>query len=144
MVVEASVVIDRPLDDVWAVFDDPDQQVSWNSDLLEYEPVSGKPGSTGSVSRLTFKRGDGETVLTETIQERKAPQKVVAVYEGMQLPFYLTSNFRAVDDNTTEWSASIEVKLNLMQKALGPLLKGTMTDMAQKMGDDFKAYCESK
>jgi uncharacterized protein YndB with AHSA1/START domain len=144
MVVEASVVIERPLDEVWAVFDDPEQQVDWNSDLLAHEHISGKANEKGAVSRLTFKRGDGETVLTATVLERKAPKKLAAVYEGMQLPFYLTSNFRAIDDDTTEWSAEIEVKLNLVQKALGPLLKGTMTDMAQKMGDDFKSYCESK
>ena len=92
----------------------------------------------------TFKNGDSTRVLTATVLERKAPTKLVSKYEGMQLPFYLTSSFRAVDDGSTEWAAEIEVKLNLMQKALGPLLKGTMSDMARNMGDDFKAYCESR
>jgi uncharacterized protein YndB with AHSA1/START domain len=144
MVVEASVVIERPLGEVWAVFDDPDQQVDWNSDLLEYEHVSGKANQKGAVSQLTFKNGDSTRVLTATVLERNSESKLVSKYEGMQLPFYLTSNFRSVDDGSTEWAAEIEVKLSLMQKALGPLLKGTMTDMAQKMGDDFKAYCESR
>lgn len=144
MVVEANVVIERPLDEVWAVFNDPKLQTEWNSDLLGYERVSGKGNEEGSVSRLTFKRGHGETVLTATVLESKRSAKLIAKYEGMQLPFYLTSNFSAIDDDSTEWAAEIEVKLSLMQKALGPLLKGTMTDMAQKMGDDFKAYCESR
>jgi uncharacterized protein YndB with AHSA1/START domain len=144
MIVEKSVVIDRPLDEVWAIFDDADLQTEWNSDLLDYEPVSGEGNAKGAVSTLTFKRGDGETVLTATVLERKPPHEISAVYEGMQLPFYLSSTFSAVDDDSTEWHAEIEVKLNLMQKALGPLLKGTMSDMAEKMGNDFKAYCESR
>ena len=68
---------------------------------------------------MTFKRGDGETVLTETVLERKAPDEAGFQIRGMQLPFYLTSNFRCHRRESTEWRAEIEVKLNLMQKASG-------------------------
>jgi hypothetical protein len=60
----------------------------------------------------------------------------------MQLPFILSSKFSPLDEDTTEWSAEIEVKLNLVQKALGPVLKGAMSGIAKDMGGDFKKYVE--
>ncbi|MGH2907437.1 MAG: SRPBCC family protein [Solirubrobacterales bacterium] len=144
MVVEHAVVVDRPLDEVWAVFDDPKLQLEWDDNLLTYEQIEGKGNSEGAVQQLTYKRGDGETVLTATVLERSTKKLMVTRYEGMQLPFTITSTFRAIDDDSSEWHAEIEVKLSLLTKALGAVLKGPMTEMAQNMGDGFKKYVESR
>jgi hypothetical protein len=143
MVIEHSVVIERPLDEVWSIFDDPARQVEWQKDLVQYEHLSGRGNGKGSVSRLTFERDGGQTVLTATVEERTPPKRFVAVYEGMQLPFKLTSTFTALSDESSEWHAEIEVRLNLLQKALTPVLKGAMSELAQRNGDGFKRYVES-
>jgi uncharacterized membrane protein len=144
MVVEHAVKINKPIDEVWAIFDQPELQTKWHKPIKSYEHVSGKGNSRGSVARVIYARDSGDTELTVTVDERKAPTHFVATYEGMQLPFVLTSNFSAIDDDVTEWKAEIEVRLSLLQKALGPILKGAMSDLASGMGKDFKKYVESR
>jgi uncharacterized membrane protein len=142
MKVDHSIEINKPFDEVWGVFDDPSHQPKWLDMMKSFKQVKGKGNEKGAVQSVVFARDSGETELTVTILDYKKTGTVVAKYEGMQLPFILTSNFHAIDDDTTEWAAEIEVKLSLIQKALGPVLKGSMNDLAAQMGDDFKKYVE--
>ena len=143
MKVEHSIEIDKPFDEVWGVFDDPSLQPEWLDIMKSFKQVKGKGNAKGAVQKVVFARDSGDLELTVTILDHDPSGTVVAKYEGMQLPFILTSNFHAIDDDTTEWAAEIEVKLNLIQKALGPVLKGSMSDLAAEMGSDFKKYVES-
>jgi carbon monoxide dehydrogenase subunit G len=142
MKVDHSVKIDKPFDEVWATFDDPSHQPKWLDIMKSFKQVKGKGNAKGAVQQVVFSRDSGDTELTVTVLDYDPAGKVVARYEGMQLPFVLTSNFSAIDDDTTEWAAEIEVKLSLIQKPLGPVLKGAMSDLAEKMGSDFKKYVE--
>ncbi|MGH2957980.1 MAG: SRPBCC family protein [Solirubrobacterales bacterium] len=143
MKVEHSIEINKPFDEVWGTFDDPSLQPEWLDIMKSFEQVKGKGNAKGAVQNVVFSRDSGDTELTVTVLDYDPDGVVVARYEGMQLPFILTSTFSAVDDDTTEWAAEIEVKLSLIQKPLGPVLKGAMSDLAEKMGSDFKKYVES-
>jgi uncharacterized membrane protein len=142
MIVEHSVKINKPFDEVWAIFDDPSLQPEWLEMMTSFKQAKGKGNAKGAVQKVTFKRDSGETELTVTILDHDPSGEVVARYEGMQLPFVLSSKFSPLDEDTTEWSAEIEVKLSLIQKALGPVLKGAMGGIAEDMGSDFKKYVE--
>lgn len=143
MVVTESIVIDRPFGEVWAVFDNPSLQPEWLEMMSSFEQVSGDGNSRGAVQRVIFQRSSGETELTVTVLE-SSEGRVKARYEGMQLPFELTSTFHELEDDTTEWECEIDVKLSLLTKALGPVIKGSLSDLAEQMGSDFKTYVESK
>ncbi|MGK2878638.1 MAG: SRPBCC family protein [Solirubrobacterales bacterium] len=144
MIVDHSIIIDRPFDLVWGVFDDPSLQPEWLDMMKSFEQVKGKGNEKGAVQKVVFARESGDTELTVTILDHDPAGQVVAEYEGMQLPFILTSNFVELEDDTTEWAAEIEVKLSFIQKALGPILKGAMGDLAKEMGSDFKKHVESQ
>lgn len=144
MVVEHSVVIDRPFDEVWAIFNEPELQPDWLDMMKSFKQVKGKGNAKGAVQTVVFTRDSGDTELNVTVLKNDGAGHIVARYEGMQLPFVLTSTFSEADDDSTEWHAEIEVKLNLLQKALAPILGGAMRELAENMGDDFKAYVESR
>ena len=144
MVVDHSITIDKPFDEVWSVFNDPELQPEWLDIMTSFEQVKGKGNAKGAVQKVVFARDSGDTELTVTILDHDASGQVVARYDGMQLPFILSSKFSPIDEDTTEWSAEIEVKLSLIQKALGPVLKGAMGGIASDMGSDFKKYVESQ
>ncbi|MBI2690323.1 MAG: SRPBCC family protein [Solirubrobacterales bacterium] len=143
MIVHHSIVIDKPFDEVWAVFDDPSLQPKWLGMMKSFKQVKGMGNEKGALQKVVFTRDSGDTELTVTILDQDPSGHVVARYEGMQLPFVLTSNFVVLDDDSTEWAAEIEVKLSLLQKALTPVLKGAMGDLAKQMGSDFKKYVEA-
>lgn len=144
MEVEHVTVIEKPVEEVWAAFDDPDLLVEWQTRLIGYEQVEGAPDEIGSVSTQTIKRSSGDIELTVTLLDRRDGEFSQSRYEGMQLPFTISNTFTAVDDDTTEWHVVVDVRLNLMQKALGPVLKGPLTELAEKNGEDFKKFVESR
>lgn len=144
MVVEHSVEIDRPFDEVWAIFNEPALQPEWLDMMKSFEQVKGKGNAEGAVQSVVFTRDSGDTELTVTVLKNDGAGHIVTRYEGMQLPFVLTSTFSAAGDDSTQWHAEIEVKLSLLQKALAPILSGAMRELAENMGDDFKRFVESR
>lgn len=144
MEVEHVTVIEKPIEAVWEAFDDPDLLVEWQTRLIDYEQIEGAADEIGSVSKQTIKRSSGDIELTVTLLDRRDGEFSQSRYEGMQLPFTISNTFTAVDDDTTEWHVVVDVRLNLMQKALGPVLKGPLTDLAEKNGEDFKKFVEGR
>lgn len=144
MVVEHAVMIKRPLVEVWAVFDDPDELLEWQDSLVGYERVEGEPGEIGSVSRQIIERSGGETDLTVTLVDRRPPEFSKSQYEGLRLPFTISNTFTAIDGGSTEWHAVLDVRLNLMQKALGPVLKNSLEDLAEQNAENFRRYVERR
>lgn len=130
-------MIERPLDEVWAAFDDPDAMVEWQGNLVAYEQVS------DDVSRQTVRNAGINQELTVTLLEHEAPSLAKSRYEGAQVPFEVTNTFTALGDDSTEWLAVMDLKLNLLTKALGPVLKPVMTELIKRNGRDFKHYVES-
>lgn len=137
MKAEHRVVIDRPIEEVWAVFDDPDAMVEWQDNLISFEEVS------ESVSLQTVRNAGINQELTVTLLEYEAPVLAKSRYEGAQAPFEVTNTFTAIDDGSTEWLAVMDLKLNLLTKALGPVLKPVMNELVKRNGRDFKNYVES-
>jgi uncharacterized protein YndB with AHSA1/START domain len=144
MKVEHVVEIDRPRDEVWAVFDDPDLMVEWQGNLLSYEQAEGASDEIGSVSLQTVKNVGVKQELTVTLLERTAPELSSSRYEGAQVPFTVVNTFSELDDGSTEWHAELEVRLGLVQKALAPILKPIMSELVQRNGRDFKKFVESR
>jgi uncharacterized membrane protein len=135
---EHRVVIDRPLDEVWAVFDDAEAMVEWQGNLVSFEEVS------DTVSLQTVRNAGINQELTVTLLKHEAPTFAKSRYEGAQVPFEVTNTFTAVDDDSTEWCAVMDLKLNLLTKALGPVLKPVMHELIKRNGRDFKTYVESR
>lgn len=143
MKVERSVVIERPLEQVWAAFDDPDAMVEWQDDLLEYEQLEGEPHEIGSISRQTIKQMGVRQDLTVTLLERRPPELSTSHYEGAQAPFTAINTFEDLGDGTTEWTAVLEIKLGMLQRALELALKPLASELTKRNARSFKAYCEN-
>jgi uncharacterized membrane protein len=134
---EHRVVIDRPIETVWAVFDDPEAMVEWQGNLLSHEKFS------DSISRQKVRNAGITQELTVTLLESEPPVMTKSLYEGAQVPFEVTSTFTPVGEGSTEWHALMDLKLSLLTKALGPVLKPVMLELIKRNGRDFKAYVEA-
>lgn len=119
------------------MFDDPDAMVEWQGNLVSFEEVS------DTASLQTVRNAGINQELTVTLLEREAPKLAKSRYEGAQVPFEVTNTFAAVDDGSTEWCAVMDLKLNLLTKALGPVLKPVMLELIKRNGRDFKRFVES-
>ena len=61
MKVNESVVIDKPFDEVWAIFDDPSLQPEWLDIMKSFEQVKGVGNEKGAIQNVVFERDSGET-----------------------------------------------------------------------------------
>lgn len=68
-----TIIIDRPIDKVVALFDNPDNLSKWMEGLLSFEHLEGEPGQPGARSRLRFRMGKREMDMIETVTERNLP-----------------------------------------------------------------------
>ena len=77
---EASVVINRPIDEVFAYMTDVGSWSQWNSGILEAEQTSEGPVGVGTtfqgVSQFLGQRGEWTSEVTEYEPNKKIKQKV--------------------------------------------------------------------
>lgn len=144
MKVSHTEFIDRPIAEVWAEFENTETFADWQDNLLEFEQVSGKYTAVGGVAHVKVKQVGMTNDLVLTVLSRDARRHRVAYrYEGAQAPFEIANSFRSVDGGT-EWTAEMDVKLNLLTKALGPVLKPIASELVKSNGKNFRAHMESK
>lgn len=144
MRVSHTEIIERPIAEVWAEFENAEAFTEWQTNLLEYSQVSGSYNAVGGVAAMKVRQVGMTNDLTVTVLSRDARKHRVAYrYEGAQAPFEIANSFRSVDGGT-EWTAELDVKLNLLTKALAPVLKPIANELVKGNGRGFKSYCESR
>ena len=143
MEIDRSVGIYRDQAAVWEVLCDPALMPEWFGKLDNFEAVSGDGTSAGDQYTVDYVRDSGPVELRAEVLSVDAPNGHVHRFEGLPVAFTITSSLDGDDDSTT-WTATIEVKLSMLQRALGPVIKGTLDSMAGDMAKGFKAYVESR
>lgn len=141
MKVSHTEVIDRPVSEVWTAFESPQLFFEWQGNLLEFEQVEGDFDEEGSVAHMRVRQTGMTNNLTVTVL-RRSEHRVKYGYEGAQAPFEIANRFEDVGDGKTEWTAELEVKLNLLTRALGPVLKPIASELVKRNGRDFREFME--
>lgn len=119
-----SVILNKPIDAVWAAFDNTDNLKKWQPTLIDFKHVSGEFGQPGAVSELTYKEGKREMVLTETVTERDYPAKFSGTYEVQGTVNIVTNRFTDLGDGTTRWDIDCTFTFGGFFRFIAPLMKG--------------------
>lgn len=143
MQIDHKVPVDADPDAVWEVLSDPSLMPDWFEKLENFQAIKGDGTKKGDRYSVDYARDSGPLELRVEVMKVDAPHGHVHRFEGFQVPFTITSSIEEDGDGTT-WHASIDVKLSLMQKALGPVIKNYLDGLAHDMGDGFKQYVESR
>jgi carbon monoxide dehydrogenase subunit G len=141
--IERSVEVARPHDEVWAVLREPALMPAWFNSLENFATVLGDGTQAGDKYTIDYMRESGSTRLSVEVLEVDEPDGHVHLFKGLPVAFSITSRLSG-DGSTTVWSATIEVKLSLVQRALGPVIKGTLDGLADDMSESFKQYVEAQ
>ena len=128
---------------VWEVLKDPSLMPEWFGKLENFKAIKGDGSKKGDRYSVEYARDSGPLVLSVEVLKVDAPHGHVHRFEGFQVPFTITSEI-SKDGDASTWTATIDVKLSLMQKALGPVIKNYLDGLAHDMGDGFKQYVESR
>ena len=124
---ETSVVINRPLGDVWAYADDPSNGVNWQEKLVETTKLSEGPNAVGSQFR-EVRRAPGQKIeSTYELTEYEKQKRVAWSTITGKFPMRGSMSLEAEGDGTRvsfELEAPPGGLFALLQPIMGPMVRG--------------------
>jgi uncharacterized membrane protein len=138
------IEINKPIDKVIKLFDDPGNMDKWMVGLQSFEPLSGTPGQAGARSRLKFKMGKREIEMIETITLRNLPDEFDGTYEAKGVFNIVKNRFINLSDTKTKYITENEFRFKGFMKLIAFFMPGAFKKQSQKYLVDFKKFVESQ
>lgn len=138
------IEINKPIDRVIELFDDPDHMDKWMEGLQSFEHLSGTPGQVGATSRLKFKMGKREIVMVETITVRNLPEEFSGTYEAKGVFNIVKNHFIKLDDQKTKYVTDQEFRFKGFMKIIAFLMPGAFKKQSMKYLIAFKDFVEAQ
>ena len=135
--------INKPIDEVVALFDNPDNMDKWMEGLQSFEPISGNPGQDGAKSKLRFKMGKREIEMIETILVRNLPHEFSCTYEAKDVFNIVKNRFKKISDIKTRYITENQFQFKGFMKIIGLLMPGAFKKQSYKYLEAFKKFAES-
>ena len=125
MLTATRVVINKPLQEVWEFFQNPDNLKLWLKGFRRFEHVSGERGTAGSKARHYFFEMGKELVMDEEITEVIPYKKFAGTLSSSMMSTSVVNYFQDLGNNQTEYSVSSETEFKtFFWRQIGPLMKG--------------------
>ena len=140
---ECEIMVDKPVEEVWAVMSDETKMAEWITGYKRTELVSGSEGAVGAVSHVYVEEQGQETMMEETI---------IAVEPNELLAMRFTMDFMNMDYEMSleakEDQTLIKTKSNtqgngLFAKSILSFMPGAMMKQENENLDKLKAVIES-
>ena len=141
-----TIEINRPLEQVAALFLDDDKRKDWQEGFVSIEPLSGQPGTEGAKSKIIFRTKQGEQELIETITVANPPHEISGLYEHKHMVNTMKNRFRAVGEELTRYDAEVEYTefRGFMPKLMAFLAPELFRKQVEKYLQQFKVYAEKR
>ena len=137
------IVVELPRDEFVKKLDNPENMKHWQRGLLGYEQLSKNPGQDGAQMSLSFKMGNREMDMVETIIKNNFPEELHTTYDtkGMH---NIQKNYFKEEDGKTLWISESEFEFSgFGMKLMGLLMPGAFKKQSKKYMEDFKAFAEN-
>jgi carbon monoxide dehydrogenase subunit G len=109
LIVEESIVINRPRMEVWEFMTDPDNVPVYSSNIVEYEMVSGEKHEVGRVCRGVVKVAGRRLELTDEMVEVEPGRGGKLVSTDATIPYTLSVDYVDEGDGTkVTWHQEVE------------------------------------
>ena len=145
MLTQSTVIIDRPIKEVWEFFKDPDNLKLWLGGFQRFEQVSGTPGTVGAKAKHYFLERGKELVLEEEIIEVISQKKFQGTLGSPMMVNTVTNYFNDLGNDQTECSLSSDTQFKgFFWKQVGPLMKGEFKKRQENDLQKLKQVLESQ
>lgn len=137
-----TVEINAPIQEVVALFENPDNLHEWQDGFKSFEHISGKEGEVGAKSKLVYDKLE----LIETIIRNELPEEFKATYEHKHVINTLSCRFTEINSGKTRLDQEIhytEFK-GFVIKIMAKLFPGMFKKQVQKWLDQFKDFVENQ
>jgi uncharacterized membrane protein len=137
-VTEESIVIDRPLQEVWDFASDPDNQTVWQSNLVRYELIDAERPAVGVRTRGANRVAGKSIEWTAEYTEWDPPNR--AAYRTIEAPFDLEGALIAEDVGNDATRVTWYLEAETIEGFFGKLTDPIVTRMYAR---DVRASLEN-
>lgn len=100
--VNESIVIDRPLPEVFSYLTDPARTAEWGSNIVDYKVVSGSPDEVGAVMAVTAKVAGARIDATEKVTAYEKNERMGFESQDSKIAYTRELGFSADGDGSTK------------------------------------------
>jgi hypothetical protein len=143
---QGSVTIEKPFEEVTALYMNPANLKEWQDGFINKELLRGEEGAVGTVSKIYFQQGKRAMELTETILENNLPHSFEAFYHHTHMDNTLVTTFEAKGKHQTLYTTKGEYTAfrGFIPKMLALLFPGMFRKQAYKWMVNFKNFAEKQ
>lgn len=142
---KGSLDIKQSREKVVAFYLDVEKLKDYQDGFVKKELISGEPAKDGTISKMYYKQGKRDMVLTETITSNQLPDSFEAFYHHEHMDNTMKLNFIELDENTTRYEYEFEyVRMNwIMPRLIAILFPSMYRNQGEKWMRQFKEALES-
>ena len=137
------IVIDLNIDHVTQLFDSSEDLKKWQSELVSFEHLTGRPGQPGAKSKLVYQMGKQQIEMIETITLRNLPFEFHSSYEANGVFNTIKNRFEYLEFSKTKWTSENEFQFSGMLKLTSFFTKSSFPKQTLKFMQQFKEYAEN-
>ncbi len=143
---KGSIVINKPIALVTQLFADPQYLQEYQDGFVRKELQTGEEGQTGAISKLFYKYGSRDMVLTETITSNRLPDAFEASYHHKHMDNLMKCTFTELAPYQTRYDYEFEYTRIawVMPRLMAILFPGMYRKQGEKWMKQFKAFVEKQ
>jgi len=139
---QVSIEINKPISEVFTVFNDQEQMKIWLPEVKSIEPINVNPGIVGSEYKMTVENNGQIVVMTEKVMAYVPNKKVTLFFDADDMLKTDDYNFSEANGGTLIVKDVVCKSDSYIMSCMFPYFKGTFSAIDQKYLNDFKAYIE--
>ncbi|MGB0368377.1 MAG: SRPBCC family protein [Flavobacteriales bacterium] len=140
----AEVEIEKPIEELIVLIQDPENTLKWLEGLRSVKHVSGDERQAGAVSKVVFDSPAGRLHIKETVISNKLPDEYIMCYEGPGYTSYSNYCFESLSEGLTRFTMIQQVELKGALKLAAGLVKGKMKQQLSNSAESFKRFAENQ
>jgi len=143
---KGSIEINKPREEVAKFFADPGSLKEYQDGFVKKELEKGQEGKNGAVSKMYYKYGSRDMVLTETVINNNLPDLFEAFYHHKHMDNIMRCKFDALDNHRTRYEYEFEyTRMDwIMPKLISILFPGLYRKQGEKWMKQFKEFVEKQ
>ncbi len=143
IVYTTEVAIEKPIQEVFTLFNDSSKIKNWIPELQSIEPIDEKSEKTGSTYKMVIKNKNGEEItLQEKVIAFVPNEKVTLRFNSPTMLKFDDYIFSFSDGKTTIKNNSKCVGGSYILSCLFPYFKGKLKSIDQEYLNNFKTFIE--
>ena len=122
----STIVVDKPIEEAWAVMSDESRVSEWLKEVKRMEHVSGTPNTVGAVSNIYVDENGEEMMMKETIQKFNPPNQIA-------MNFHMDMMDMDYEMILKEKDGKVEITSNSITKANSLIFKSILAIVPSMM-----------